>query len=281
MSSHFIGNLFDVITNPHSPLEKLPKLILHKIFANLDLIHVAKMMLLNKYFLQFLCNSTNLYSNQIWKDKIDIENRVDGGEMDEILGQIEKTSYDKKMNKHYLYIKFFCAFQPSQFDEDFFSIVKIKRGFRAKKVENDAMVPFANIFLQKIKNRMSVKVTLTNNPNSPKRSFYNLLCAVCLNELIGIKNDNTQAGIAQCDGKLNVFSLQSEIKSDIDFVHKGDFLIMRVDITNDLFYLEDNHKNSFQCSLTENLGKSKNDLDISFCFMVYFIDTEFEVEIIE
>jgi hypothetical protein len=104
-NNQFFEDLFLQVRNSqaNNQFERIPKVLLSKIFAYLDLKNLSKLFLLNKFFLKILSESSTSI-NKLWKDYFDGD-QIDEIQIESFLKEIEITEFDKRMNKNYLYLK--------------------------------------------------------------------------------------------------------------------------------------------------------------------------------
>src|SRR5690348_11401670 len=94
------------IPKNNSLFDKLPKILLIEILSYLELDEMGKIFRLSKSFLKLLCDEGN-NTNILWKGFIQMESTesIEEKEIDEFLKEIEKTEYEKHLNKYSLYLK--------------------------------------------------------------------------------------------------------------------------------------------------------------------------------
>ena len=100
--SKILLNSLDSVTASCN-FEKLPKMILAKIFGFLNLHDISKVWILNKFFFKFLFESS-IYSNFVWKSYLE-ESQTTGEEDIDSESLFQKSFFEKRVNKIYLFVK--------------------------------------------------------------------------------------------------------------------------------------------------------------------------------
>ena len=92
-------------SKPNNQFESLPKVLLSKILGYLDIKNIAKLFLLNKFFLKFLSDKTSPSTNRVWRGFIIADHLDDENELEDYMKNYVKTGFEEHMNPFYVFYK--------------------------------------------------------------------------------------------------------------------------------------------------------------------------------
>ena len=99
-------DIFTEVT-PSSEIEKLPKVLLSQILTYLPMKELAKMIRLNKYFLNLILLKDQIHSKKLWKTLFVKEvGDVDESILERECEEMKKDQFESFIDKYYLIIKY-------------------------------------------------------------------------------------------------------------------------------------------------------------------------------
>lgn len=156
-----------------------------------------------------------------------------------------------------------------EYNDSIFDIVNSKGSIEITKKHNDN---FHNVLTNQIKMSSEIKLTVLNNPNT--HGLNCLLVGIHEKKFFKIEGHiYNNKGLYVSDGKTVYKEPSKYISTKVNFISKGDYVIIYVNLAKKILIFKDKKGHSCEHDLS-----GMNIKDIHFSFLIWFSKTKIKIE---